>query len=124
MNIHKFNVKPIYNPTKTIKWLIPDIIKQYVRKVNFTTWEVFSQEDIILKPKEVKFIMLGIGFMMSEGVVLASLSESLTKKRVSLQNGVYLSDTLNMIVVLTNNSTENIRIPKLTMLCLVCYKKL
>ena len=124
MNIHKFNVKPIYNPTKTIKWLIPDIIKQYVRKVNFTTWEVFSQEDITLKPKEVKFIMLGIGYMMSEGVVLASLSESLTKTRVSLQNGVYLSDTLNIIVVLTNNSTENIRIPKLTMLCLVCYKKL
>ena len=124
MNIHKFNVKPRILPTKTIKWMIPDIIKQYVRRVNITTWEVFSQEDITLKPKEVKFIMLGIGYMMSEGVVLASLSESLTKKRISLQNGVYLSDTLNMIIVLTNNSTENIRIPKLTMLCLVCYKKL
>ena len=124
MNIHKFNVKPIYKPTKTIKWLVPDIIKQYVRKVNSTTWEVFSQEDITLKPKEVKFIMLGIGFMMSEGVVLTSLSESLTKKRISLQNGVYLTDTLNMIVVLTNNTAENIRIPKSTMLCLVCYKKL
>ena len=68
--------------------------------------------------------MLGIGFIMSEGVVLASLSNSLTKKRISLQNGVYLADTLNMIIVLTNNSNENIRIPKLTMLCLVCYKKL
>ena len=104
--------------------MVPDNIRQYVRRVNITTWEVFSQEDITLKPKEVKFIMLGIGYMMSEGVVLASLSESLTKKRISLQNGVYLSDTLNMIIVLTNNSTENIRIPKLTMLCLVCYKKL
>ena len=124
MNIHKFNVKPICNPTKTIKWMIPDNIRQYFKKVNITTWEVSSQEDIILKPKEVKFIMLGIGFMMSEGVVLTSLSDSLTKKRVSLQNGVYLSDTLNMIIVLTNNSAENIRIPKLTMLCLVCYKKL
>ena len=125
MNIHKFNIKPQgYPPTKTIKWMVPDIIKQYVRRVNITTWEVFSQEDIILKPKEVKFIMLGIGYMMSEGVVLASLSETLIKKRISLQNGVYLSDTLNMIIVLTNNSTENIRIPKLTMLCLVCYKKL
>ena len=108
MNIHKFNVKPIYNQTKTIKWLVPDLIKQYVRKININTWEVFSQEDIILKPKEVKFIMLGIGFMISEGVVLASLSESLTKKRISLQNGVYLTDTLNMIVVLTNNTNEPI----------------
>ena len=124
MNIHKFNVKPIYNQTKTIKWLVPDLIKQYVRKININTWEVFSQEDIILKPKEVKFIMLGIGFMISEGVVLASLSESLTKKRISLQNGVYLTDTLNMIVVLTNNTKDPIRIPNLTPLCLVYYKKL
>ena len=124
MNIHKFNAKPIFKPTKTIKWLIPDEIRQYVKKVNSDTWEIYSQEDITLKPKEVKFIMLGIGFMMSEGVVLTSLSNSLIKKRVSLQNGVNLSDTINMITVLTNNSTENIKIPKLITLCLVCYKKL
>ena len=124
MNIHKFNVKPIYTPTKTIKWLIPNENLQYVKKVNTTTWEISSQEDITLNPKEVKFIMLGIGFIMSEGVVLTSLSDSLTKKRISLQNGVYLTDTLNMIIVLTNNSTENIKIPKLTTLCFVCYKKL
>ena len=124
MNIHKFNVKPIYIPTKTIKWLIPNETRQYVKKVNITTWEILSQEDITLKPKEVKFIMLGIGFMMSEGVVLTSLSDSLTKKRISLQNGVYLTDTLNMIIVLTNNSTENIRIPKLSTMCFVCYNKL
>ena len=124
MNIHKFNVKPIYNPTKTIKWLIPNENRQYVKKVNITTWEIFSQEDITLKPKEVKFIMLGIGFLMSEGVVLTSLSDSLTKKRISLQNGIYLTDTLNMIIVLTNNSTENIKIPKMVTLCFVCYNKL
>ena len=124
MNIHKFNVKPRISPTKTIKWLIPNETRQYVKKVNITTWEIFSQEDIILKPKEVKFIMLGIGFVMSEGVVLTSLSDSLTKKRISLQNGVYLTNTLNMIIVLTNNSTENIKIPKLSTLCFVCYNKL
>ena len=124
MNIHKFNVKPIYNPTKTIKWMIPNETRQYVKKVNISTWEIFSQEDITLKPKEVKFIMLGIGFIMSEGLVLTSLSDSLTKKRISLQNGVYLTDTSNMIIVLTNNSAENIRIPKLTTLCFVCYNKL
>ena len=124
MNIHKFNVKPIYYPTKTIKWMIPDNIRRFFKKVNTTTWEVYSQNDLILKPKEVKFIMLGIGFMMSEGVVLSSLNESLTIKRISLQNGVYLNDTLNMIIVLTNNSSENILIPKLSSLCLVCYKKL
>ena len=124
MNIHKFNVKPIYYPTKTIKWIVPNDIRQYLKKVNGTTWQVYAQNDLMLKPKEVKFILLGIGFLMSEGVVLSSLTEELTIKRVSLQNGVYLSDTLNMIIVLTNNSNENILISKLTMLCFVCYKKL
>ena len=124
MNIHKFNVKPIYYPAKTIKWLIPDQLRQYFKKVNGNTWEVYAQNDILLKPKEVKYIMLGLGFYMSEGVVLSSLNDKLTLKRVSLQNGIYLKDTLNMVIVLTNNSNENILIPKLTMLNLVSYKKL
>ena len=124
MNKHKFNVKPIDYPAKTIKWMIPDQLRQYFKKVNFTTWEAYAHNDIMLKPKEVKFIMLGIGFILSEGVVLTSLNNKLTIKRVSLQNGVYLSNTQNMVIVLTNNSNENILIPKLTMLCLVCYKKL
>ena len=124
MNIHKFNVKPISYPAKTIKWIIPEQLRQYFKKVNGNTWEVYAQNDILLKPKEVKYIMLGLGFYMSEGVVLTSLNESLTIKRISLQIGVYLTDTLNMIIVLTNNSSVNIQIPKLSSLCLVCYKKL
>ena len=124
MNIHKFNVKPIYPQAKTIKWIIPEQLRQYFKKVDATTWEVYAQNDILLKPKEVKYIMLGLGFYMSEGVVLSSLNDKLTLKRVSLQNGIYLKDTLNMVIVLTNNSNENILIPKLTMLNLVSYKKL
>ena len=124
MNIHKFNVKPINYVAKTIKWIIPEQLRQYFKKVNGNTWEVYAQNDISLKPKEVKYIMLGLGFYMSEGVVLSSLNDKLTLKRVSLQNGIYLNDTLNMVIVLTNNSSENILIPKLTMLNLVSYKKL
>ena len=124
MNIHKFNVKPIYPQAKTIKWIIPDYLREYFKKVNATTWEVYAQNDLILKPKEPKFLMLLMGFKMCGGFVLTSLNDQLTLKRVSLQNGVYLNDTHNMIIVLTNNSNENILIPKLAMLCLVCYKKL
>ena len=32
MNIHKFNVKTKNKPHKTIKWIIPDNIRQYVKK--------------------------------------------------------------------------------------------
>ena len=82
MNIHKFNIKPKDKQYKTIKWIIPDDIRQYVKKVNSCTWEIYSQEYILLKPKEVKHLFLGIGFMMSEGVVLTSLANSLSKKTV------------------------------------------
>ena len=97
MNIHKFNIKPRVKQHKTIKWIIPDNIRQYVKKVNSGTWEIYSHEDISLKPKEVKFLMLGIGFMMSEGVVLTSLANSLSKKRCSIQNEVNLEDTVDII---------------------------
>ena len=82
MNIHKFNTKPKEKQNKTIKWMIPTDIRQYVKKVNGNTWKIFSQENIKLKPKEVKHLFLGIGFMMSEGVVLTSLANSLSEKGI------------------------------------------
>ena len=124
MNIHKFNVKPKSISHKTIKWLIPSEILKYVKKVNPDTWEVYSQEDIKLQPKEVKPLMLGVGFMMSEGVVLTSLPYSLREKRCSLQNEVNLEDTINIITVIANNSKEIVNIQENELLCVVCYKKL
>ena len=124
MNIHKFNVKPKSISHKTIKWLIPSEILKYFKKVNPDTWEVYSQEDIKLQPKEVKPLMLGVGFMMSEGVFLTSLPYSLREKRCSLQNEVNLEDTINIITVIANNSKEIVNIQENELLCLVCYKKL
>ena len=124
MNIHKFNVKPKSISHKTIKWIIPSEILKYVKKVNPDTWEVYSQEDIKLQPKEVKPLMLGVGFMMSEGVVLTSLPYSLRKKHCSLQNEVNLENTIDIITVIANNSKETISIEKNELICIVCYKKL
>ena len=77
MNIHKFKVKPKTIPTKTIHWRPLREVKYPALKVNSITWEIFSQEGIELKPKEVKQIRLGLGFIMSEGVVLVVLANSL-----------------------------------------------
>ena len=123
MNIHKFNIKPKDKQYKTIKWLIPLDIKNYVKKVNANTWKIFSQENI-LQPKEVKHLFLGMGFMMSEGVVLTSLANSLSEKRCSIQNEVNLEDTINIITVITNNSKEIVNIQENELLFHVCYKKL
>ena len=68
--------------------------------------------------------MLGVGFMMSEGVVLTSLPYSLRKKRCSFQNEVNLEDTIDIITVIANNSKEIVNIQENELLCLVCYKKL
>ena len=124
MNIHKFNIKPKDKQNKTFKWMISTGNRQYVKKVNTNTWEIFSQENIKLKSKEVKHLFLGIGFMMSEGVVLTSLANSLTEKRCSIQNEVNLEDTNNIIAVITNNSKEIVNIQENDLLFLVCYKKI
>ena len=79
MNIHKFNIKPKTNPSKKmIHWQLQKV-KYPAVKVNSITWEIFSQEDIKLKPKEAKQLQLGLGFIISEGDVLTALANSLKK---------------------------------------------
>ena len=124
MNVHKFNVKPKYDSHKTIKWLIPRDVKDSAEKINTSTWKIFCQENIILRPNEVKQLTLGVGFMMSDGVVLVSLANSLRKKRCSIQNEVNLEDTNDIITAISNNSEKTINIQENEVLCFVCYKKL
>ena len=88
------------------------------------TWEIFGQEDIKLKPMEVKQFQLGLGFIMSEGVVLTALAISLRNKRCSLQNEVSLKDAEDIVITITNNSNEIVDIQSHKLLCRVCYKKL
>ena len=70
------------------------------------TWEIFNQQEMKLDLREVKQIQLGLGFMMSEGVVLAALANSLKYKRCSLQNEVSLEEAENIVITHTNNSSK------------------
>ena len=123
MNIHKFNVKPKYDSHKTIKWLIPRDVKYPAEKVK-SMWKIFCQGDIVLRPNEVKQLTLGVGFTMSEGVVLVCLAHSLREKRCSIQNEVNLEDTNDIIISISSNSNELINIRENEVLCFICYKKL
>ena len=80
-------------------------------------WEISSQEDIKLKPKEIKQLQLELGFMMSEGVVLVALANSLKYKRCSLQNEINLEDAEDIAITLTNNSNEIVDIREHELLC-------
>ena len=124
MNIHKFNVKPKTTPPKTIHWRPLREVKYPAVKVNSITWEIFSQEDIKLKPKEAKQLRLGLGFIMSQGVVLSLLANSLRNKWCSLQNEVSLEDSEDIVITITNNSNHIVDIQSHELLCRVCYKKL
>ena len=124
MNIHKFNVKPKTTPPKTIHWRPLLEVKYPALKINSITWEIFSQEDIKLKPKEAKQIRLGLGFIMSQGVVLSSLANSLRNKWCSLQNEVSLEDSEDIVITITNNSNHIVDIQSHELLCRICYKKL
>ena len=121
MNIHKLKAKPKTTPPKTIQWRPMRNIKYPARKVNPMTWEIFSQQEIKLNPKEVKQIQLGFGFMMSEGVVLAALANSLKYKRCSLQNEVNLEDVENIVITFMNNSSEIVNIQEHELLCHARY---
>ena len=124
MNIHKFNTKPKTIQSKTIHLHPLRELKYPAIKVNSITWEIFSQEDIKLKPTEVKQLQLGLGFIMSQGVVLVALANSLKNKRCSLQNEVSLEDSEDIVITITNNSNEIVDIQESMLLCRVCYKKL
>ena len=88
------------------------------------TWEIFSQEEIKLNPKETKQFQLGLGFIMSQGVVLSSLTNSLKNKMCSLQNEVNLEDSEDIVIAITNNSNQIVNIHEAGLLCRVCYKKI
>ena len=125
MHIHKFNVRPKKTiPPKTINWQPLREVKYPALKVNSITWEIFCQENIKLEPKEAKQIQLGLGFIMSEGVVLIALANSLKNKRYSLQNEVSLEDTEDIVITITNNLNDIIDIQNHKLLCHVCYKKI
>ena len=122
MNIHKFNVKPKTNLSKTIHWQPLREVKYPAKKINSVTWEIFSQENIKLKPSESKTLQLGLGYIMSEGVVLAALAKK--NKRCSLQNEVSLENSENIVITITNDSNEIVNIEEPELLCRVCYKKI
>ena len=124
MNIHKFNTKPKTNLPKTIHWHPLRELKYPPKKNNLITWEIFSQEEIKLSPKETKQFQLGLGFIMSQGVVLSSLTNSLKNKMCSFQNEVNLEDSENIVIAITNNSNQIVNIHEAGLLCRVCYKKL
>ena len=108
----------------TIKWTLDQNLKYPPSKVDAATWKIFSQGDIVLQPKEVKRVKLGLGFRMSKGIVFVSSSNIIREKLCSIQNEVIMEDIDDIITTLTNNSGGVVRVRGNETLALVRYKKL
>ena len=126
MNVHKFIVKPETSTSSnlTIKWTLDQNLKYSPSKVDAATWKLFSQGDIVLQPKEVKRVKLGLGFRMNKGIVFVSSSIIIREKLCSIQNEVIMEDIDDIITTLTNNSGGVVRVRENETLALVRYKKL
>ena len=124
MNIRILNVKHKIASPKTVHWQLSEEVKYPAQKVNPMTWGIFNQQEMKLKPREVKHTQLRLGFMMSEGVVLVSLANSLKFKGCSLKNEVSLENTEDIVITLTNNLDKDVNIEEKELLCRVCYKKI
>ena len=57
--------------------------------------------------------------MVSEGVVLVALANSLKYKQCSFQNEINLEDAEDIVITLTNNSNEIVDIRESELLCRV-----
>ena len=75
-----------------------------------------------LEPKEIKQLQLDLGFMISEGVVLVRLDNSLKYKQCSLKNEINLEDAEDIVITLMNNSNDIVDIREHELSC--CVKKL
>ena len=47
------------------------------QKQSHVTWEIFTQEQLTIPTNGTKTVLLGLGFIMTRGMIFASLTEEL-----------------------------------------------
>lgn len=108
---------------KTVHW-IPDMnVTHRPQKINPSTWKIFSQEKITIKPNEIKTIALGFGFRMSSGMILTSLTHATKLKKLILLNSFEFEDCEDIIVSIQNYGHKTQVISEAEAICLVHYSK-
>ena len=121
MSVHKFGIKPKKWQPKSIHWMPVEGLKYPPRKLSPTTWEIFNQIALTIRPDESKTIRLRFGVMMSSGMVLTTLKQSLKMKQCSAQNEVILENAEDVLINIRNNSNEIVTIEEGESLCFLHY---
>jgi hypothetical protein len=122
MLVHKFGRKPQQNlQLLTVTWK-PDLsVTHKPRKKDLRTWEIFCQEEILIKPSENKAIQLKFGVGMSAGMLITSLSYTLKLMLCSIQNETTFESVSDVIISLQNNSRKEVILSAGQQLCFIHY---
>ena len=105
----------------TLRWILPTDIKNRPVKINSKTWEVFCQETFVVPSKTSKTIKLPIGIELSDGVVIASLAQSIKMQKCYLLNEFTMESTNNLLITLHNNAEKDVVVTEGTKMCHVSY---
>lgn len=118
MPIHKF-IHKYEQPA--VEWQPRENLAHPAAQCLRETFEIFSQEEIIIQPKFVKTLKLGIGVQLMRGVGIVSLKQSLKEKRCSLQDGFIGESVNDVIITIQNNADVAVTIQAGESICLLSH---
>ena len=103
--IHKFITRPkqeVYEES-SILWDFKESVYMPV-KHSQTKIEVYAQNELIFKPREMKNVEFNVGFRLLKGVVQLSLKNEFKQKSLSLHDCLITEDVNKITVNIQNNS--------------------
>ena len=125
MSIHKFIRKSIFEEERqppTIYWKPHANLNYKPKKISPTTWLIYLQDKITIKPHEVKQIDLKFGVEFSKGIVMIFLDNKLKEEASLLEQNLYQGMD-DIVIFIQNNSNKDIYLSKGQPLCFVYYFK-
>ena len=86
-----------------------------------TKIEVYAEDELIFKPREVKNVEFNVGFRLFKGVVQLSLKNEFKQKFLSLHDGLISENVDKIIVNIQNNSDTDVVVSEGESLCFISH---
>jgi hypothetical protein len=113
MPVHKFMHKypqPPFVPPVAVLWYPAEDVKYPAERDHTLKWKIIAQEDIIVQSHNVASIELRFGVELETGVIIVSLTQQLKRVKLSIQNESVVETTHDIVILIQNNSNNDITI--------------
>ncbi len=86
-------------------------------------WKIFAQDDIIIPGSSPsrKIISLKFGVELRTGAVIISLVQILKNSKCSIQNESVAESTDDIVIIIQNNTTNDVELKAGEVLCYLTY---